>query len=131
MRHDHRPFDDVLQLTDVSGPVVLPQGLHDIVRHAPDILSQPAGKPFDEVIDKQRNVLCAEALSPALEPTSLRAKRLNGVHASSPRRWDRRRQDCRREDEYRRSDQRKRPWKLEFGNVITSQARQPPTHEAA
>jgi hypothetical protein len=73
----------------------------------------------------------AEAVSPAPEPTSLRAKRLNGVHASSPRRWDRRRQDCRREDEYRRSDQRKRPWKLEFGNVITSQARQPPTHEAA
>jgi hypothetical protein len=56
---DHRPLDDVLELTHVARPGVVLQRVHDALRDLGDVPAQVALVPVDEEPDQPRNVVHA------------------------------------------------------------------------
>src|SRR3984893_18040244 len=56
---DHRPLDHVLQLADVSGPVVRLQQIEALLVDAAEALPGFGRETVDEVLDQHRNVFAA------------------------------------------------------------------------
>ena len=59
--NNYRSFDNILQLTDVSGPRISSQHLHRFARNRINGLMHPLGKLLDEMQYEQRNVFRAFA----------------------------------------------------------------------
>src|SRR5271170_1008744 len=55
--HDDGSFDYILKLADITGPSIGFQALHTPFFDVPNLLSGPAGKAVDEVLDEQAYVL--------------------------------------------------------------------------
>ena len=55
--HDHGPFYDILQLTNIAGPVVSHQPIDRLAADAFDPFSNPGRKLVHEKVDQQGNVI--------------------------------------------------------------------------
>ena len=55
-RNNQRPFDHVLQFSDIAGPVVSDQGIHCFRRDCFDAPVHTAAELLDEIADEQSNV---------------------------------------------------------------------------
>src|SRR5208283_3888602 len=60
-RENHRPFNEISQLTYVAGPVPGHKGLHGFGRNAGYRLPHSAAQTGNEMLDEERNVLAALA----------------------------------------------------------------------
>src|ERR1700730_11699042 len=58
-RQDHRAFNEILQFTNVPGPVPGNQAFHDSRRNTVDLLLHLFREPFNEITHEQRNIVLA------------------------------------------------------------------------
>src|SRR5580700_11333400 len=56
LTHDHRPLDDVLQLTDVSGPWIRLKAVKSLLVHVPNRLPRLPRIPRNQVPNEERDV---------------------------------------------------------------------------